>query len=125
MHHLLIVGAGGFIGSVLRYWLASAAQRWAGNGFPAGTLVVNTIGCLAIGAVWSLVEHRQWFSPELRTLMTVGILGGFTTFSAFGHETFMLLRDGKYVWAMANVVANVVVGMIAVASGWLAAKTIP
>ena len=124
MFHLLIVGVGGFVGSVLRYWLSGVAQRWTYGDFPIGTLVVNLVGCLAVGAFWSLVEYREWFSPEQRIFVTVGILGGFTTFSAFGYETFMLLRDGEYLPAFANVTANVVIGVAAVTVGWIVAKSL-
>lgn len=124
MNHVLLVGMGGFIGSILRYWLSDAAQRSTQGGFPVGTVAVNFLGCLVIGAVWSLVEYRQWLNPELRIFVTVGILGGFTTFSAFGYETFVLIRDGQYPWALANVAANVVLGIGAVIVGWIAAKAI-
>jgi CrcB protein len=100
------------------------AQRWFQDEFPVGTLVVNVAGCLAIGAFWSLVEYREWFSPERRILVTVGILGGFTTFSAFGYETFMLLRDSEYLRALANVAANVLIGLAAVMLGWIVAKAL-
>ena len=122
MRHALLVGIGGFLGSVLRYWLTGVAQRWIQGGFPIGTFLVNFLGCLAIGVLWSLIDYRQWFSPEMRIFLTVGILGGFTTFSAFGYETFALLRDSEYWQALANVVANVVVGIAAVMIGWAAAK---
>jgi CrcB protein len=125
MVNMLIVGVGGMIGSILRYWLGGFTQRSIPGTFPVGTLAVNVIGCLAIGAIWSLIEYRQWFgSPEIRIFVTIGILGGFTTFSAFGYETFALLRDGAYVAALLNVTANVVIGMIAVTVGWVAAKAI-
>jgi CrcB protein len=125
MVHMLIAGVGGMIGTILRYWLAGFTQRLIPGTFPVGTLAVNAIGCLAIGAIWSLVESRQWFgSPEIRIFISIGILGGFTTFSAFGYETFALLRDGSYVAALLNVTANVVIGMIAVTVGWVAAKAI-
>lgn len=124
MHHFLLVGVGGFIGSILRYGLSGLAHRWVQNGFPIGTFAVNALGCLAVGIVWSLVEYRQWLNPELRVFLTAGILGGFTTFSAFGYETFVLIRDGQYSWAIANVLANVVVGIGAVIVGWMAAKAI-
>jgi len=124
MSHFLIVGIGGFVGSILRYWLTGVAQRWVDGDFPVGTFLVNAVGCLAIGAFWSLVEYRELFSPEWRILVTFGILGGFTTFSAFGYETFMLLRDGEYLPAFGNVAANVLVGVAAVTIGWLAAKAL-
>jgi CrcB protein len=122
MTHALIVGAGGFIGSILRYWLSGLAHRWVQDAFPAGTLLVNVLGCLAIGAFWGLVEYRELFSPETRLFITVGILGGFTTFSAFGYETFALLHDREYWAALANVSANVLAGIAAVIIGWMAAK---
>jgi fluoride exporter len=124
MSHLLLVGTGGFIGSVLRYWLSGVAQRWMQGDYPIGTLVVNAVGCLVIGAFWSLVEYREFFIPEWRIFMTVGVLGGFTTFSAFGYETFVLLRDGEYLSALINVAANVLIGLAAVAVGFVAAKAV-
>lgn len=122
MTHVLIVGVGGMIGSILRYWLSGVVQRSVEGTFPAGTLAVNVLGCLAIGVFWSLVEVRQWFSPEVRLFVTFGILGGFTTFSAFGLETFRLLRDEAYLLALANVLGSVLVGTAAVAVGWAAVK---
>lgn len=122
MHHALLVGIGGFLGSILRHWLSGMAQAWVLGRFPIGTFFVNSLGCLAIGALWSLIDCRQWFTPELRIFLTVGILGGFTTFSAFGYETFILMRDQEYWQALANVLANVVGGTAAVAIGWATAK---
>src|SRR3990167_4946511 len=111
MNHALIVGVGGFLGSILRYWLSGLAHRWVQDAFPAGTLLGNVLGCLAVGAFWGLVEYREFFSPETRLFVTVGILGGLTTFSAFGYETFALLHDREYWAALANVGANVLSGI--------------
>jgi CrcB protein len=122
--HLVIVGVGGMVGSMLRYWLSGVAQQSISGTFPVGTLTVNALGCLVVGAFWSLVEFRQWFSPETRIFVTVGILGGFTTFSAFGYETFVLLRDRQYVPALLNVTGNVVIGLVAVTLGWIAARAL-
>ena len=122
MAHAFIVGAGGFIGSILRYWISGLAHRWIGDAFPVGTLAVNVIGCAIIGAFWSLVEYGEWFTPATRVLVVTGILGGFTTFSAFGYETFALLRDRQYLAAGANIGANVLLGVAAVILGWMAAK---
>jgi CrcB protein len=124
MYHVFLVGLGGCIGSILRYGLSGLMQQWTDSEFPFGTLAVNLVGCLVVGAVWSQVEYRQWLNPELRIFLTVGILGGFTTFSAFGYETFVLIRDGQYPWAVANIAANVVLGISAVIVGWMAAKAI-
>jgi CrcB protein len=122
MAHAFIAGLGGFIGSVLRYWLSAVAQRWVLAAFPVGTLLVNVLGCLVIGAVMYLVDYREMFTPELRVFVTIGILGGFTTFSTFGYETVALLQANEYPAALTNVAANVVLGIGAVILGWTAAK---
>lgn len=122
MTQLLAVGVGGCVGAMARYALSGLAQRWLGSGFPYGTLLVNVIGCLALGGIWGLVEYRQMFSMNTRLFLTTGILGGLTTFSTFGYETFAQLRDQQYALAAANVAANVVLGVAAVMAGWLAAK---
>ena len=122
MSHYLAVGIGGCLGSIARYWLSGAVHRYLNGGFPYGTLVVNVLGCLLVGCVVGLVEYRQLFGPNVRLFLTVGILGGFTTFSAFGYETFALLRDNQHLLALANVAANVVTGVAAVLAGWFLAK---
>ena len=124
MVHVLIVGLGGFIGSILRYWLSGLTHRWVQEAFPAGTLVVNVLGCFVLGAVMYLAEYREFFSAESRLFLTIGVLGGFTTFSTFGYETFALIRDSEQLQALASVAANVLVGTAAVAGGWLAAKAL-
>ena len=124
MSQLLAVGIGGCLGSIARYWLSGAVHRYFDGGFPYGTLAVNVVGCLLLGGVMGLVEYRQLFPPNVRIFLTVGILGGFTTFSTFGYETFALLRDQQYLLAIANITANVVVGIVAVLVGWFVAKLI-
>ncbi|MSS72628.1 MAG: fluoride efflux transporter CrcB [Candidatus Latescibacteria bacterium] len=116
MNRLLLVGTGGFIGSVLRY-LASGFVQQGTVQFPYGTLAVNLAGCLTIGFLSELAEAYGVFTPETRSFVFVGILGGFTTFSAFGNETVNLLRDGEGLLALANVGAHVVLGLGAVWAG--------
>jgi CrcB protein len=123
MGNALLVGVGGMIGSVLRYWVAAAFQTTTAA-FPLGTLVVNVVGCFAIGAFWAIFESRHWISLEVRLFVTVGILGGFTTFSAFGWDTFALLRKGDYLLAIANVGGNLILGTAAVIAGWAALRAI-
>ena len=123
MTNALIVGVGGFVGSVRRYWLAGYAHSWFDT-LPAGTLLVNVVGCLAIGAFLSAAECGGWFRPETRLLVTTGVLGGFTTFSAFGYETFALVNERQYWAAMGNISANCVLGFVAVAMGWMAGKAL-
>jgi fluoride exporter len=124
MYHVFLVGLGGCIGSILRYGLAGLTHRWTDSEFPFGTLAVNLVGCLLAGAVWSIVEHRTWLNPDVRIFLTVGILGGFTTFSAFSHETFVLLRDGRHAWALVNMTASVLLGLGGVFLGWMAVKAL-
>ncbi|MCS6774129.1 MAG: fluoride efflux transporter CrcB [Anaerolineae bacterium] len=117
MLRILLIGAGGFIGAVLRYWLSGYVQRLARSElFPLGTLGVNVLGCLLIGFLSYLAEARSAFTPELRALVFTGILGGFTTFSTFSNETFNLLRGGEGLSALLNLVAHVVLG---IGSVWL------
>lgn len=114
----LIVGAGGFVGAVLRFTVSGAVQRSAGfSPFPYGTLVVNVTGCLAIGLLSGLAESRQVLTPESRLLLLIGVLGSFTTFSTFGYETLTLLRDGAMLRAAGNVGLHVGLGLGAAWAG--------
>jgi CrcB protein len=125
MTRLLLVGAGGFVGSALRYWLSGLAQDVARDSlFPWGTLAVNLLGCLGIGVLMQLAEARGAFSAETRLLLATGLLGGFTTFSAFGNETLNLLRDAERALAAANVLANVILGLLCVQLGRIAAQLV-
>ena len=115
MKQLLLVGLGGFIGSVTRFKFGGWVSRVYGEPlFPLGTLCVNLLGCLAIGILAGLVEKQHILSPELRLLAFTGFLGGFTTFSAFGFETIFLARKGELALALANVAASVVLGLLLV-----------
>ena len=115
----LLVAVGGALGSVLRYWAGGLAQQAAGGaagGFPIGTLLVNVVGCLAIGALAQLGE-RSSLAPETRALLMTGVLGGFTTFSAFANETVLAWRAGAMAVAAANVVLSVALCIAGVAIG--------
>ena len=114
MGKLFLAGMGGFIGSALRYAVAGLVQNWSGSRFPLGTLAVNLIGCTAIGFLSYLAESRGILSAEARVLIFIGILGGFTTFSAFGNETINLWRENENALAAANVIGHVVLCLGAV-----------
>lgn len=123
MLNLLIVGAGGFIGTLLRYLVNLGVYRMVAYPlFPYSTLIVNLIGCLLIGWLSGLAEKKGLFSQEMRIFIFIGILGGFTTFSSFGYDTFGLLRDGQIFLAITNVMTQVLVGLIAVWAGFYLAK---
>lgn len=113
---------GGAVGSVCRYLLGTWVQAVSNSiDFPYGTLTVNLIGCFAIGFLAQLAEARGIFTPESRALVFIGLLGGFTTFSSFGNDTLNLLRDGETFNALANIGANVIVGLSLVWLGRLVA----
>jgi fluoride exporter len=100
----LLIGLGGAVGSVLRYWLSGLVQSGAGvTAFPLGTLAVNVAGCFAIGVLAELAGSRAFFDPDIRGLVMVGLIGGFTTFSTFAYETL----EATPLVAVANVLLSV------------------
>lgn len=112
--NISIVGAGGFLGASGRYlagMLVSAALHRPG--FPAGTFVVNMIGCFGIGLAWSFLS-RATSGEGWRLFLIVGVLGGFTTFSAFGYETLVLIQKSRMLLATVNVVGQIVLGLACV-----------
>ncbi len=106
MSRILLVGCGGFLGSVSRYLVSGWAQNFFDTNFPVGTLIVNLTGSTLLGLLLALSLERGWIGPEWRLFLTVGFCGGFTTMSAFGYETFYLLREGSVLWAVGNISAN-------------------
>ncbi|VAX34966.1 Fluoride ion transporter CrcB [hydrothermal vent metagenome] len=117
MVKIFLVGAGGFIGSVSRYLLGGVAHRVSGNHwFPYGTLTVNIIGCFVIGLVGGIAQSKHIFADEIRLFLVVGLLGGFTTFSSFSHETVMLAKNTQGLAALLNVLFQVCVSLSA---AWL------
>ena len=122
MRELLAVATGGAIGAVARFVIAGALQRTAGVGFPIGTLSVNVLGSLLIGALYVAFD-RTHISPETRLFLAVGFLGALTTFSTFSLETMQLLEKEQWSRAVANVGASVVLCIAGCALGmWLARR---
>jgi CrcB protein len=115
---LLLVGLGGGLGAVARYWLSGVVQEALRNvTFPYGTLTVNVLGCLTIGGLSYLADARGVLTQETRLLLITGFLGGFTTFSTFGNETVGLARGGENVPALANIAGHLLLGLGAVWAG--------
>jgi fluoride exporter len=112
MKLLIAIGTGSFIGGIFRYLLSQFIQGKFLSAFPFGTLGVNIIGCLFIGLVFGLSDRGN-MTQEWRLFLATGLLGGFTTFSAFSNETVGMLRDGQLGYATAYIGASVVVGLIA------------
>ncbi len=125
MTNLFIVGMGGFVGSSLRYltgiWILRLTSE---HPFPFATLVVNVLGCFLIGFLGGFGEGRQFFSESLKLFLMVGLLGGFTTFSAFGHETMQFVRTDQISFVLLNVFLQLFLGLAAAGLGYSLSKFI-
>ena len=122
---MLLVGAGGFVGSVARFTLSGFVQRMApASSFPFGTLAVNVAGCLAIGFLGGMLEIRQMLTPTTRLFVMIGLLGGFTTFSTFAYETLGLAHGAELGRALLNAVAQLVLGLGAAWLGYVGAQSL-
>lgn len=116
---------GGFLGAVARYTLSGWVHRRYAGDWPLGTLTVNVIGCFLIGGLATLAFERQLLSTTARSFLMIGLLGSFTTFSTFGYETMVLIRDGEMLRGLANVAASVLVGLLSVALGMMTVRVLP
>ena len=115
----VMIGSGRFLGALARYGMTGFVQRQLPpTAFPYGTLAVNLLGCLLIGAIAGLAETRQLLGQEFRAFALIGLLGGFTTFSTFGYEIFAMLRADEYVRAASNVGIHVGLGVALVWLGY-------
>lgn len=123
MAKVILIFVGGGFGSICRYGLAGVGQKLTSGSFPLGTLIVNVLGCLLIGFLNYLFAGPYLIRTEYRVALTIGVLGGFTTFSTFGWETFSLANDGDWLRAMMNIILSVGLGFLAVVIGYrVAAK---
>jgi CrcB protein len=107
---LISIAAAGAAGTLARYWLGGLVPRWTGESFPWGTLVVNVVGCFLFGVVWVLAEERFLISGETRVVILVGFMGAFTTYSTFAFETGQMFRDTQWMYAFANIAAQLLLG---------------
>jgi len=124
MDMILVVGAGGGVGAVLRYLASGAVYRWTSSDFPYGTLAVNVLGSLLLGFIVQLAESRTGPGPLMKMFLTVGLCGGFTTFSTFSLETMKLFMEGSYLAAAANAAGSVLLCLFGVWLGVLLARLI-
>jgi len=120
----LMVGLGGFLGSVLRFWLGSFVGARLGARFPYGTFVINVTGSFLVGLVVTILATRAHWSPNWRYLIPIGFIGGYTTFSTFEFESFRLFQDGQPLAAILNVTLSVIVGFAGVWAGVVAGRAI-
>jgi CrcB protein len=122
----LWIALGGALGSVARYGCSSLVARWIGETFPWGTIIVNVVGSFVIGLFATLTgpDGRVIASPDARQFVMVGLCGGYTTFSSFSLQTLTLAQDGEFVRAGLNVGASVVLCLVSVWLGYIAAAAL-
>lgn len=120
-----MVGVGGFIGAIARFWVGSYIGARMGTRFPYGTFVINISGSFLIGFILTLLTAKAHLSPNWRYLIPVGFIGAYTTFSTFEFETLRSIQDGQFVIASLNVVLSVLLGFIAVWGGAVAGRAVP
>ncbi|MGV8138299.1 MAG: fluoride efflux transporter CrcB [Mangrovibacterium sp.] len=119
---ILIVGTGGFLGSVARYLTQLLVERSFHSAFPWGTFAANTGGCFIIGVVYALSERGGLLSPEWRIFLTVGFCGGFTTFSSFAYNNLIMLNEKSYLQFFGNIFLSIFFGLTAVYLGVIAIR---
>jgi CrcB protein len=124
MMKYVMVGIGGAIGSVLRFWVSSTLGERIGARFPLGTFVVNITGSFLIGFIVTLLASKADWDPNWRYLIPIGFIGGYTTFSTFEFETLRSVQDGNLLVASLNVILSVAVGFAAVWLGTVAGRSI-
>lgn len=124
MRDILAIACGGAVGAITRHLAAMGARRLFGDEFPWGTLLVNLFGCFLLGTVAEYVIARREMSPVIFRGVTIGFIGALTTFSAFGHDTFRQLEDGRHSLAFGNIAANMVFGLSAVWFGVIAGRAL-
>jgi CrcB protein len=121
----LAVGTGGFVGAIARFQISQSVSEWSeakyGRVWPIGTFAVNVLGCLLIGILMALVMEKS-LSDRAKLIWITGCLGSLTTFSTFGFETISLIREDRPILGVANVAANVIVGLVAVLVGMSIAR---
>lgn len=111
MKTILLIGSGGFLGSIARYGLQHLMHKIIPSVFPYGTLLVNIIGCFTIGLIYGSLGKSNWLTEDWKLFLAIGICGGFTTFSSFSYENIKLLQDGQAFQALLYIAASVVIGL--------------
>lgn len=120
----VLVGVGGCLGSILRFWLGSYIGEKMGTRFPYGTFVINVTGSFLIGLIFALLTAKTQWSPNWRYLIPIGFIGGYTTFSSFEYETLRTIQDGQLGLALLYIGLSVFIGFVAVWGGVIAGKAI-
>ena len=124
MYKILLIGIAGLLGTLARYYLSGWADEWWGGTFPIGTMIVNALGCFAIGFLFHATEEKYLVDPVIRSAILVGFLGGFTTFSSFAVQSFTLLRGGEIFLAGVNILVSNIAGVILVWLGYALSRAV-
>lgn len=119
LKHILLIGTGGFIGSVARYYVSKLNLLWFFLSIPTGTLLVNIAGCFIIGFLTGISDKSNLLSTDMRLFLMVGFCGGFTTFSSFANENLMLLHTGEILSIILYTSLSVILGFLAVYLGYV------
>jgi CrcB protein len=122
MTKYFVVGLGGFLGAIARFWLGGYISNRLGTRFPYGTFVINITGSFLIGLIITLLAENTHWNPNWRYLIPIGFIGAYTTFSTFEYETLRSVQDGEYLVAFLNVSLSVVVGFASVWGGVIAGR---
>jgi CrcB protein len=125
MTKYIMVGLGGFIGAIARFWLGGYISNRMGTRFPYGTFVINITGCFLIGFTITLLAERTHWNPNWRYLIPIGFIGAYTTFSTFEYEILQSVQDGQFIVASLNIILSVVIGFISVCAGVITGRLIP
>lgn len=124
MLNYIVISLGAALGGAFRYGLASFIQKRVESFFPYGTLLVNILGSFALGFIMYYLDEKDFLSPQMRLFLTVGLCGGFTTFSTFSYETLNLIRNSQFLLATTNVLGSVFLCLIAIYLAYIISKAI-
>ncbi len=124
MRQIILIAVAGAAGTLARFGLSTVVQRYYGEPFPLGTMVVNVLGAFLFGVVWALADDAQVLTPEARAVILTGFMGAFTTFSTFMFDSSKMFTSSMGVGALLNLGLSVVLGLLAVSGGLMLVRAL-
>ncbi len=124
MRDIMILAVAGALGTLSRYGVSRSTHALFGDHFPFGTLMVNVLGCLILGFIMPWLLAHDQIPKHMQMGLTFGFLGAFTTFSAFGYDTVRLFQDGAWTASAVNLLANLILGFMAIVAGFLLQRAV-